>query len=312
MSSVEVIECESADEILDRLSAREPMWQPRPRNWLFRGHSDAGWPLIPSALRPQTILGFGEHAAVGPRRTHLEQVRDEFAAVERFLVLMNEVGHAVPPDIYGIWFNWKEVHDDVISTARKGYSQWPLHKLYTLLALAQHHGIPTRLLDWSRNGKVAAYFASEEAAHWVKDGAPGGDAPERLAVWAFNEYEARKLWRNSSTSVASIGTPQASNQNLRAQRGVFTVHVQETADANAAPIIAALDKIVPEQAAVISETNGAAPIAGPILRKLSLPVTEAPKMLRLLYYEAITRASLFPSLDGVVQSLDLMRYWDRM
>lgn len=176
------------------------------------------------------------------------------------------------------YFDFRTRAGDLVPETASGWS---------VLFAMQHHGLPTRLLDWTDTFSVALYFALK--------GAKGDCAVWLLNPFALNEeslgyqsiprpnelggtYEDFFIDRTSSMSgsVAAVA-PLRHNPRVSRQRAAFTLHGDlESPMEELCP--AAVERVVVSAAA-------------------------RPGAVRFLQMAGVSEFNLFPDLDGLAREL---------
>lgn len=294
MDEIRDIKAETAKEFWDLLSPEKTLFD-EPCKLLFRGQRDATWHLEPSLLRKGN-----EATSLHGQSTGLitsdEQFFYEFLMLQDFVAHCDSIGISLPGDSAAFRTNHldrntPQAFDKYILQP----SGWPNPELYEILAIAQHHGLPTRLLDWSKRSYVAAYFAASGALQAYK---PDQD-DKRLAVWVFN-IEQRGLFND----VDIVSVPSGQNRNIASQAGCFSVLRQHAKRAQPFEGTHLLDLHI------LSKFNEGALGTTPPLLKVSVPVSEAAGILALCKKYGITAATIYPDLYGAATAaLDEVNAW---
>ena len=278
-------------------------------SWVFRGHQDASWELVPSAFR--TIK-------INKLAPLIKKIKSE-PTFQSDWFLKSSKEHKTASYIYsacylaikdfhrlaleiGLTDELVELNDpfgmagfDIRSDGNREYYKFCDLQI---VGLAQHHGIPTPFLDWTRKPEVAVHFASQ-----IDENIQNAD----LAVYALrsSEHVSTLVPERGPASILEsyIANPEgrfvrlpyftkldapAKNSYLAAQHGIFTI-LQSLEALFKTGICPSLEDAI----------KGMKDFEQPILRKFILHKNHRSDLRKLLDREGLTEAHLKPSFDSI-------------
>ena len=291
----------TAEEFLQKLDLANERWHGG-GPWVFRGHNDSSWELTPSLFR-----------------TPYEEIEPdyEFDLIDSFIRHLNLANMKIPANTMS--YVEFRVDDKPVTARSLRYPSGSGHVYdftHVVFAIAQHSGIPTRLLDFTYDPTVAAWFAvdyrhlfdklemSAESKAKVFEhvlqmtrtsiddavammfeymrvhNASVKDLPDNIAVWAVRTSDLLEI-----TTLRLLDHPYAEISNLQAQKGAFLI------DTAFHEIEKGAWQSFDNELSKLIETGG--------IRKLTLPKSEIKNLRIALFRRRVAGMFLVPTYEAV-------------
>lgn len=308
---------DDAKSLLRAFNYGGEMYETLSRDFLYRGHYSEKYLLLPYALRPGVMdtfhpeIDYEDERVFMATQLEISQVLSEYQLLQRFYNLCDKNVLRVP--------DCPRLRDSVIKSydlvSFFGKEEWLPKDLWEIAALAQHYGIPTRLLDWTVNIKTALYFAIVDYIKPLSLEERLDRNKQLLLKRGVVEDEYCEIWALDTKVVVAkegklplqlIRPPYHGNPNLAAQEGVFTLwpiskprllmkkdEKMDTTRLNQTPLDVLLVKKLEELKA----------LERPYLYRIAFPQSATIELYQYLEREGHTAAKLFPGYGGVAKSI---------
>lgn len=284
--SIDIIDCATLDEFWETMSPIGTRFGRPHDRFIFRGQANSEWHLVPRVFRKSEIDKY-KRGMMSTLRDHPGQFFFEWSLLHGFVKYCDAAGLAVPGDSmeFRAYFDQNSITNIHGITSR----DWPQDRVVRLMGMAQHHGVPTRLLDWSSNPYVACYHAATTVV--TERDRDDVSAHEKIALFALDLNTLSRI-----SGLRHLVVPGSTSANLHAQAGSFLL-VDNFGNRGEpfTPDVSVESKLGRHSS---------------LLKKVTLPTTFAGELLLRCNRFGVSAASIFPGYDGVGKAvLESTRAW---